>query len=168
MKTVGILARILEVLTAILSSWYLLFRVCRDSIELSVSLVWYSSSSVSSSGVRGLNLFWDVILFCSCLRVLGLGFWSCSLVLQCYSVCWHLVTRVLRIFHLLAQLCSVLGSGQQVLGSRGVSVLWEVDKSDELDFLLRRVEQAFTSKIKLENEVIVKQVFQVEDLLLTR
>ena len=39
--------------------------------------------------------------------------------------------------------------------------------SDELDFLLRRVEQAFTQKIKFENEVIVKQVFQVEDLLLT-
>ena len=29
------------------------------------------------------------------------------------------------------------------------------------------VEQAFYLKIKLENEVIVKQVFQVEDLLLT-
>ena len=34
--------------------------------------------------------------------------------------------------------------------------------------VLRQVEQAFTSKIKLENRVIVKQVFQVEDLLLTR
>ena len=47
---------------AILSSWYLLFRVCRDSTELSVWSVWYSSSSVSLSGVRGLNLFRDVIL----------------------------------------------------------------------------------------------------------
>ena len=40
-------------------------------------------------------------------------------------------------------------------------------RSDELDFLLRRVEQAFTKRIKFENKVIVKQVFQVEDLLLT-
>ena len=33
--------------------------------------------------------------------------------------------------------------------------------------VLRQVEQAFTQKTKFENEVIVKQVFQVEDLLLT-
>ena len=36
------------------------------------------------------------------------------------------------------------------------------------ELLLRRVEQAFHSKIKLENEVIVKREFQVRDLLLTR
>ena len=119
---------------AILSSWYLLFRVCRDSTELSVSSVWYSSSSVSLSGVGGLNLSLDVILSCSCLKVLGLGFWSCYFVLQCYSVCWRLVTRVLRIFHLLAWFCSVLGSGQQVLGLRGASVPWEVDSLMSLTF----------------------------------
>ena len=37
----------------------------------------------------------------------------------------------------------------------------------DISTLLRRVEQAFHLKIKLENKVIVKQVFQVEDLLLT-
>ena len=31
--------------------------------------------------------------------------------------------------------------------------------SDELDFLLRQVEQAFHSKIKFENEASIKQVF---------
>ena len=59
---------------AILSSWYLLFRVCRDSSELSVSLVWYSSLSVSSSGVGGLNLFLDIILSVSGTDSSGLGF----------------------------------------------------------------------------------------------
>ena len=52
-------------------------------------------------------------------------------------------------------------------------VQWLKQRCDELTgkliiALLRRVEQAFTQKIKFENEVIVKQVFQVEDLLLTR
>ena len=56
---------------AILSSWYLLFRVYRDSSKLSDSSVWYSSSSlVSSCGVRGLNLFLYVILSVLVLRVL--------------------------------------------------------------------------------------------------
>ena len=41
-------------------------------------------------------------------------------------------------------------------------------RSDELDFLLRRVEQAFTQKIKFENRMIIRQMFQVKDLLLTR
>ena len=38
--------------------------------------------------------------------------------------------------------------------------------SDELDFLLRQVEQAFTSKIKFENKVIIKQVFPSRRLVI--
>ena len=37
-----------------------------------------------------------------------------------------------------------------------------------VNLLLRQVEQAFHLKIKFENEMIVKQEFQVRDLLLTR
>ena len=74
---------------------------------------------------------------------------------------------MLRVFHLLAQFCSVLGSGQQVPVFEGVVGTVRGRRSDELDFLLRRVEQAFTQKIKFEVEVIVKQMFQVRDLLLT-
>ena len=66
--------------------------------------------------------------------------------------------------------CSVLGSGFWAAGSgvQGVVSTVRGRRSDELDFLLRRVEQAFHLKIKLENEVIVKREFQVRDLLLTR
>ena len=38
--------------------------------------------------------------------------------------------------------------------------------SDELDFLLRQVEQAFYSKIKFENEVVVKQRFPSKRLVI--
>ena len=75
----------LAVAAAIISSPYLLVKVCRDSTELSVSSVWYSSSLVSLSGVGGLNLFLDVILSWGS----GFGFlfsFFCSFVLLFFNV----------------------------------------------------------------------------------
>ena len=51
---------------------------------------------------------------------------------------------MLRVFHLLAWFCSVLGSGQQVPVYERVVGTVRGRQSDELDFLLRQVEQAFT------------------------
>ena len=137
-------------------------QVHRDSNELSVLSVWYSSSSlVSSSGVGGLNLFLGVILSVLVLVVLVCVSWF---IHQCYSVCWHLVTRVLKVFHFLAQFCSGRwhnGSiwSVQFFGSCSRFWVWEGIGtvrgrwSDELDFLLRQVEQAFTPRSSLRTKL---------------
>ena len=56
---------------------------------------------------------------------------------------------MLRVFHFLARFCSVLGSGQQVPVFEEVVGTVRGRQSDELDFLLRQVEQAFTPRSSL-------------------
>ena len=62
----------------------------------------------------------------------------------------------------------VLGSGQQVPVFEGVVSTVRGRRSDELDFLLRRVEQAFTLKDQVGEWSNCQAEFSSKDLLLTR
>ena len=62
----------------------------------------------------------------------------------------------------------VLGSGQQVPVFEGVVCTVRGRRSDELDFLLRRVEQAFTLKDQVGERSNCQAEVSSKDLLLTR
>ena len=98
---------------------------------------------MSSSEVGGLNLFRDVILSWGSWFGFLVWFVRSSMLLSALTSC----NKGAQDFppSCTVLFCSgFLGSGQQVPVFEGVVSTVRGRRSDELDFLLRRVEQAFT------------------------